>query len=130
MATVFLIHRWFGGLILPLLMLGAAIWFTAAYRPERWPGKAAQVFRVLVDVQFMLGLSFWVYLVFFAGAGARYLSFPFLFHPMLGLLAATVAKLALRPGRVTRRLGRWAPLATLGLMLTFVLAAGTLARMI
>jgi hypothetical protein len=129
MGTVILIHRWFGGLILPLLILAAAIWFTATWKRDTWPSRPARLFRVLVDIQFLLGLSFWIYMIV-AGAGAYYLAFPFLFHPMLGLLAATVATLSVRPSGLAVRLGRWAPLASLGLLLVIVLAAGTVARLV
>jgi hypothetical protein len=129
MGTVFLIHRWFGGVILPLLLFGAAIWFTVTWKRESWPGRPAQAFRVLVDIQFLLGLSFWLYMIA-AGAGSRYLAFPFILHPMTGLLAATVAKLAIRQDDRVARLGRWAPFASLGLLLVIVVIAGTLARLL
>jgi hypothetical protein len=129
MDIVILVHRWFGGLILPLLLLTAAIWFTVTWKRDAWPGRPARLFRVLVDIQFLLGLSFWLYMLV-AGAGAYYLAFPFLFHPMLGLLAATVATLSVRPNSPAARLGRWAPLASLGLLLAIVLAAGTVARLV
>lgn len=129
MGTVFMIHRWFGGLILPLFLLAAAIWFTVTWKRESWPGRPAEVFRVLVDIQFLLGLSFWIYMIV-AGAGARYLTFPFLLHPMLGLLAATVAKLAVSRNERVARLGRWAPLTSLGLLLVIVLTAGMVARLV
>jgi hypothetical protein len=77
----------------------------------------------------MLGLTFWIYMIVM-GAGAYYLAFPFLLHPILGLLAALVAQQAVRQNSLAARLGRWAPLATLGLLLTIVLAAGTVASMV
>jgi hypothetical protein len=49
---------------------------------------------------------------------------------MLGLLAGTVAQAAVRQGGLAARLGRWAPLATLGLLLALILGAGTVARLI
>ncbi len=129
MGTIFLIHRLFGGMVLPLLLIGAAVWFTVTWKPERWPGRPAQLFRMLVDVQFLLGLSYWLYLII-AGAGGYFLSFPFLFHPLLGLLAATVATLSVRNKGLAARLGRWAPLTSLGLILVVVLAAGTVASLV
>lgn len=129
MATIFLIHRWFGGLFLPLLLLIAALWFTVTWKREQWPGRPARAFRILVDIQFLLGLSFWTYMIL-AGAGARYLAFPFILHPLMGLLAATVANLAVRPNTRLDRLGRWAPMASLGALLVIVLIAGTLARIL
>ena len=129
MSTVILVHRWFGGLILPSLLLIATIWFTVTWRRERWPGGAARAFRILVDIQFLLGFSFWIYLII-AGAGGHYLRFPFLLHPLLGLSAATVANLVVRRSGRLARLGRWAPLVSLGLMLFMVLVAGTVARLV
>jgi hypothetical protein len=129
MGTIFLIHRLFGGMILPLLLLGAAIWFTVTWKPDTWPGRPARVFHILVDIQITLGLSFWIYMIVM-GAGAYYLAFPFLLHPILGLLAATVARQAVRQGGLATRLGRWAPLTTLGLLLVIVLAAGTVASIV
>jgi hypothetical protein len=129
MGTVFMIHRLFGGMILPLLLLGAAIWFTVSWKPDTWPGRPARLFHILVDIQFTLGLTFWLYMIVM-GAGTYYLAFPFLLHPVLGLLAAMVARQAVRQNRLAIRLGRWAPLATLGLLLGIVLAAGTVASMV
>jgi hypothetical protein len=113
MGTIFMIHRLFGGMILPLLLLGAAIWFTVSWKPEQWPGRPARLFHILVDIQFTLGLSFWLYMIVM-GAGAYYLAFPFLLHPILGLLAATVARQAVRQRGLATRLGagrRWRLLA-------------------
>lgn len=129
MGTIIEIHRWFGGLILPLLLFAAAIWFTLTWKRESWPGRPARAFRLLVDIQFLLGLSFWIYMIA-AGAGARYLAFPFVLHPMMGLAAATVANLAVRPSGQGLRLGRWSPLASFGLLLMMVLIAGTVARLV
>ena len=130
MNNVFMIHRLFGGMILPGLLLLAALWFTAAWQPGRWPDRPARLLHALVDIQFLLGLTFWSYMVFVAGAGAKYLAFPFLLHPLLGLLAAAVAKYALRPGGRAARLGRWSPLASFGLLLVLVLAAGRVAELV
>ena len=129
MGIIFMIHRLLGGMILPLLLLAAAIWFTVSWKPDRWPGRPARLFHVLVDIQFLLGLSFWIFMIV-TGAGAYYLAFPFLLHPILGLLTAVVAQQAVRQHGLTTRLGRWAPLTTLGLLLGLVLAAGTVASMV
>lgn len=127
MSTVIMVHRWFGGLILPMLLLVAAIWFTVTWKRESWPGRPAKIFHVLVDIQFLLGLSFWLYMIA-SGAGARYLAFPFILHPLMGLAAAAVANLAVRRSEKVAGLGRWGPLASLGLILVMVLIAGMVAR--
>jgi hypothetical protein len=53
--------------------------------------QPARLFHILVDVQVMLGLSYWIYLIV-CGAGARYLAFPFLLHPIVGLLGGALAQ--------------------------------------
>jgi hypothetical protein len=120
-------HLLIGGMILPLVLFGTAIWFTIMWKPDIWPGRPAQVIKVLVDIQFLLGLSFWIYLII-AGGGGHYLAFPFLLHPFLGLTAAMVVQQGVRRQGVAARLGRWGPLATLGLLLLIVLIAGRAAR--
>jgi hypothetical protein len=45
MGTIFLIHRLFGGMVLPLLLIGAAVWFTVTWKPDRWPGPAGRKAR-------------------------------------------------------------------------------------
>jgi hypothetical protein len=129
MGTIYMIHRLFGGMILPLLLLGAAIWFTVSWKPERWPGRPARLFHVLVDIQFLLGLSFWIYLIV-SGAAAYYLAFPFLLHPILGLIVAVAAQQAVRQRGLATRLERWEPLVILGVLLALVIAAGTVASMV
>jgi hypothetical protein len=37
MGIIVLLHRLFGGMILPLLPLGAAICFMVTWKPDRWP---------------------------------------------------------------------------------------------
>ncbi len=127
MNYVFVIHRLLGGMILPALLLLATLWFTVTWQPGKWPTRPARVLHGLVDLQVLLGLTFLSYLVVVVGAGSYYLSFPFLLHPLLGLTAAGVAKLAVRPTGPATRLGRWAPLASFGLLLVVVVAAGEVA---
>lgn len=127
MNIVFMIHSIFGERVLPLLIVVAAIWFTVAWRPDAQPGVPARVFAVLVDIQVMLGLIFFVYMLV-TGAGARYLSFPFILHPILGLLAAGIAHRAVKPDGPARRLGRWGPLVVLVVLLVLVMVNVSLAR--
>jgi hypothetical protein len=122
MSYVFLAHRTIGSMLLPLLLLIAAIWFTVTWKPDRWPARAAQFFRILIGLQFLLGLAYWVAQLL-AGAGAYYLAFPFLLHPLMGLLATVLTQIMMRPVGPFARLGRWAPLAAFGISLLLVMAA-------
>jgi hypothetical protein len=58
------------------------------------------------------------------GASVYSVVFPFLLQPILGLLAAMAVPQAARQSSVAARLGRLAPLATLGLLLRLVLGSG------
>ena len=119
MDIVYRIHALFGERFLPLLIVLAAIWLTIRWRANQSPDLVARLFPVLVDIQVTLGLIYFVYGLF-NGAAGRYLSFPFLLHPIIGILAAGVAHMALRPGSRAARLGRWAPLVSLGLLALLV----------
>jgi heme/copper-type cytochrome/quinol oxidase subunit 4 len=119
MSVVFTIHQIFGERVLPLLIVLAAIWFTVTWKPNTPPNIVARLFPVLVDIQATLGLIYWLYLL--VGGNARMLSFPFILHPLFGLIAAGVAHMAIKGGPF-RRLGRWAPLAALLVLLVLVIA--------
>jgi hypothetical protein len=123
MDVIIAIHRVFGQMVLPLLIVVAAIWFTISWKPDTPPTTVARLFPVLVDLQVTLGLIYFVYrLALGAGVtekGGSYLGFPFLLHPILGILAAGVAHMAVKGGPL-RGLGRWGALASLGLLLLIV----------
>jgi hypothetical protein len=127
MNIIYQVHSILGERVLPILIVIAAIWLTVAWRPGAQPGVVARLFPVLVDIQVTLGLVFLVYQLV-VGAGARYLSFPFLLHPILGLFSAGIAHMAVKPDGPARRLGRWAPLATLVVLLLIVIGNVMLAR--
>ncbi len=122
MGTIRWIHAAFGEMILPLLIVIAAIWFTVSWKPDQQRTLPARIFPILVDIQFVLGLIYWIYGIA-SGLGGLYLGFPFILHPILGLLAVAVAHLAVRPGGPFSNLGRWRPLVALGLLLVIVLGA-------
>src|ERR671939_490755 len=115
MQIIYTIHLILGERVLPVLIVLAAIWFTVTWRPDRRPDLAARLFPVLVDIQVTLGLIYWIYGI--ASGKPGYLAFPFLLHPVLGILAAGVAHMGLRPRGPFSGLGRWAPLVSLALLL-------------
>lgn len=117
------IHSIFGERVLPLLIVIAAIWFTVTWKQDAPRSLAARIFPVLVDIQVTLGIIYWIYLLF-ATTGdtqARYLSFPFILHPLLGILAAGLAHMAVGKRSPFNALGRWAPLASLAMLLIVVI---------
>ena len=121
------IHAFFGERLLPLLIVLAAIWFVATWKPDTRPNLVARLFPVLVDIQVALGLIYFIYGLV-TGAAARFLAFPFILHPIIGLLAAGVAHSTVRPRGRVARLGRWAPLVPLALLLVMVIGNVMLGR--
>src|SRR5437867_360580 len=61
MDLIIAIHRVFGQMVLPLLIVVAAIWFTVTWKPDTPPTTVARLFPVLVDLQVTLGLIYFVY---------------------------------------------------------------------
>ena len=125
MSVLFTIHQIFGERVLPLLIVLAAIWFTVTWKPDAPPNMVARLFPMLVGIQVLLGIIYWLYLLI--GGNTRMLSFPFILHPLIGLIAAGLAQRAVKGGPF-RRLGRWAPLATLLVLLVLVIANVMLAK--
>ncbi len=119
MAIVFQIHRILGEMILPLLTLIVAIWLTATWKPGGPAQPAARFFPILVDIQVLLGLIYYVYLL--VGGNSRMLSFPFILHPIIGIIATVVAHRAVKGNGLLPNLGRWSPLASLAILLVLVL---------
>jgi hypothetical protein len=126
MGYVFVIHQMFGERILPLLIIIVAIWLVITWKPGGTPHRLVRLFPVLIDIQVTLGL---IYLIFQLINGLPYLSFPFILHPIIGFLAAGVAHMAIKPDGPARSLGRWAPLAVLGVLLVMVIANIVIAQM-
>ncbi len=115
------IHGVFGERILPLLIVIAAIWFTVTWK-QGVANPAARFLPILVDIQFTLGLIYWIYGIAAGGSlGAKALSFPFLLHPILGLISVGVAHMAVRPNGPFSRLGRWSYLTSLLVLLVSVI---------
>ena len=128
MDTIFTIHQIIGQGVLPLATVLAAIWLTVRWRANAERDYVARAFPMLIDVQVLLGLVYFIYRIA-TGAAANLLTFPFLLHPVLGFLAAGVAHGALRPGGFASRFGRWGPLIVLGLLLLIVVANVAIAMM-
>ena len=125
MSVLFTIHKTFGERVLPLLIVLAAIYLTVTWKPDAPPNVIARLFPPLVGIQVLLGLIYWVYLLI--GGNMLMLSFPFILHPLIGFIAAGVAQMAVKGGPF-RRLGRWAPLASLLVLLVLVIANVMLAK--
>ncbi len=126
------IHGVFGEMILPLLILAAAIYLTVTYKPDAPRGLVARIFPRLVELQVALGVILWIYLLF-ATSGptqARYYGFPFILHPIIGILAAGLANAAVGPRNPLRRLGRWAPLVSLAVLIVLVVSNVFVARQV
>jgi hypothetical protein len=124
MGLITTIHSVFGEMILPVLILAAAIYLTVTYRPDAPRGPVARIFPRLVELQVALGIILWIYLLFTTSGDtqARYYSFPFILHPIVGILAAGLANAAVGPRNPLRGLGRWAPLASLAVLLVLVVS--------
>jgi hypothetical protein len=126
MGIVFTIHSLFGERVLPVLIVLVAVWLTVAWRPGQEAPRAARLFPVLVDIQATLGLIYWIFGL--VGGNGAYLSFPFILHPLFGILSAGIAHMAVRPSGPFAALGRWAPLAALAVLLVLVVANIVLGR--
>lgn len=124
MDVIFQIHSIFGEMVLPVLIVLAAIYLTVTYKPDAPRSPVARFFPVLVDIQVTLGIIYWIYLLVSTSGPtqAQYLGFPFILHPIIGLIAAGLAHMATGPRNPMRSLGRWAPLASLAVLLVLVVS--------
>lgn len=127
MSALYSIHAILGERVLPLLIVLTAIWLTVRWRPDGRRDIVARIFPVLVDIQVTLGIIYFIYGLT-AGMAGRYLGFPFILHPILGLIAAGLAHMGLRGHGPVGSLGRWAPLASLALLLVIVIVNVMLAN--
>jgi hypothetical protein len=124
MGVVAQIHFIFGERVLPLLLLVGAVWLTVTWKPGDGRTPLVRILPVLVDIQVTLGIIYWLYLIFTTSGAtqAKYLGFPFILHPIIGIAAAGFAHYAVGPKSPFKNLGRYAPLAGLGVLLLFVVA--------
>ncbi|MEF3273893.1 MAG: hypothetical protein K6356_05755 [Chloroflexus sp.] len=117
--TVRQIHAIFGREVLSVLIIAAAVYLTLTYRPNAPRSLVARFFPVLIDIQATLGLIYWLVGIF---AGITYfLSFPFILHPLLGLVTAVVGHILFGTRSPLARLNRWAAPVGLGIILVMVL---------
>ena len=123
MGFILSIHRVLGEMVLPLVILIVAIWFTVTWKPNGPANPAARFFPILVDLQVTLGLIAYLYLL--VSGNAKMLTFPFILHPILGY----VAHRAVKGGGLLPNLGRWSPLASLVILLAIVIGNVMLASM-
>jgi hypothetical protein len=128
MGVVFTIHQIFGERVLPILIVLVAIWLVVTWKPGAAFHPAARIFPALVGIQVLLGLIFFIFSLI--NGRTNYLTFPFILHPIIGFVAAGVAGMSVRPDGPARALGRWAPLATLGVLLVLVVVNIIIARSI
>lgn len=103
------IHAIFGREVMTMLILIISIVLTVTYKPNVRSPLAA-LLPGLVHLQATIGVIYWAILVL-SGA-AYYFSFPFILHPLLGLVAAVVAQILGGKRSPIAGLGKWAPLTT------------------
>ncbi len=110
-------------MVLPLIIIAAGIYLTVTWKPERGRTLVGRIFLYTIAAQFVFGLIVWLYGIS-AGRG-DYLGYPFILHPILGLLAIGLASFAVyqKPGSPLASLGRWAPLAAMGVLFVIVSAS-------
>jgi hypothetical protein len=126
-ATVRSIHAIFGREVLAVIIVAAAIYLAFTYRPGAPRSLVTRIFPVLIDIQATLGLIYWLVSIF---AGFNYfLTFPFILHPLLGLVTAVVAHILMGVRTPFARLGRWAGPSALGIILVLVLSNAMIAIM-
>jgi hypothetical protein len=125
MDIIYTIHSMFGERVLPLLIVIAAVVLT--WRSDLLKTRAARIFPVLVDIQVTLGMLWFVFLLV-QGDGARLLSWPLIAHPILGIVSAGIAHMAVSSKGPFAKLGRWAPLVGMLVLIATVLIGIMVAR--
>ena len=120
-ALIDTIHRLMGREVLALAVVAAAIYLTVTYKPDAPRSWVARAFPVLIDIQVTLGIINWIYWLT-TPLRDQYLSFPFILHPIIGFIAAGLAHMAVGKRNPLASLGRWAPLASLGVILVLIIA--------
>jgi hypothetical protein len=107
MIAVFIVHRILGEMILPVLIIAAAVVAPILWNPDQPRSPWMRVLAILIDIQVTLGLIWWIY-AFDAGfAIPRGLaSVRFLLHPLLGFATAGFGHAAASARSPFRKLGR------------------------
>jgi hypothetical protein len=119
MGALLQIHGILGERVLPLLILIVGIWLAVSWRPNAPANPATRFFPILVDIQVLIGIILFVYLL--VGGKTTLLGFPFILHPILGLVASFVAHRGVRGAGLLPALGRWSAAASLGILLVIVI---------
>ena len=127
MEILYKIHSIFGEMVLPVLILLAAIILTATWKADAPRSPIARFFPILIDIQATLGIL-WFIVLLMNGDGARLLSMPLILHPIIGLLAAGVGHMAVSPKGPFSGLGRWSALVGLAVILVMVVVNALIAR--
>jgi hypothetical protein len=132
MIVVYNVHRVFGEMILPLLVLAAGLAFVLRGGAQPTGPPAARILAVLIDIQVTLGLVWWIYSFEAGFALPRGLASPaFFLHPLLGLATAGFGHMSIGSRSPFLRKGRVGRAAAVGILLLLVVAtifAGKLGR--
>ncbi len=127
MGFIYTIHSMFGERLLPVLIVIAAIYLTVTWKPDGGRNVVARIMPVLIYIQVTLGLL-WFVILLVQGDGMRLLSFPFILHPILGIVTAGIGHMAAGGKGPFARFGRWSPLIGLAIVLVLVLIVVVIGR--
>jgi len=107
MIAILEIHKILGEMILPVLIIAAAVVAPILWSPDQGRSPWMRVLAVLIDVQVTLGLVWWIYSFDAGFALSRGLgSAAFLLHPLLGFATAGFGHVAASARSPFRKLGR------------------------
>lgn len=123
MDIIRMIHRFLGETLLLIALIGVILAIIGLIRKqamERAEHIFGMIYAGLLDLQALLGLVSFIYLITLAGTGL--LTSKFILHPILMILAVVVvhASRSRRDGPVPAR--HWAQLVAYGLSLVLVFA--------
>lgn len=128
MDTIRMLHGVLGERVLPILILIAAIYFYMTWKAAGERTVAGRIFPMLIDLQAGLGLLYWLFLIF--NGDSMHLGFPFLLHPLLGLIAAGLGHMGVSTRGPFARFGRWSAVVALVVLLVLVVGNAVIARQV